>query len=129
MRVFLYAHSFLSCIYLFIYLYRHILAIVMSPAFKVRQHNRQQNMLNKHKFHWWLTVRKKNLNTNTYCKRNIYIDNILLPTFIYTMSSNYRSRTYVTINRRLDEQYNRLHQTNRARCKWLNIYIYLFNSC
>ncbi len=45
------------------------------------------------------------------------IDNILLLSVKYTMANNYRIRTYHSINRQLDERYQRLLKLDRTPCK------------
>ena len=40
-----------------------------------------------------------------------------------TMANPYRLRTYHSINRQLDERYQRLLQLDRAPCKWIALFI------
>jgi len=41
------------------------------------------------------------------------------------MANNYRFRTYHSINRQLDERYQRLLKLERTPCKSVDIYIYI----
>jgi N12 class adenine-specific DNA methylase len=79
--------------------------------------NRKSYMKKKNKLN-------ANIYTNIHTKKNehilikkLWIDNILFLSVKYTMAHNYRFRTYYSINRQLDERYQRLIKLDRIPCK------------